>query len=56
MIFDIHSPTSELRDAYLLDDLNQSAGYSFREKVKLHKMKNEKKTTWVFLLQKYGKF
>ena len=30
--------------------------YSLVKKIKLHEMKNEKKTTWVFVFQKYGKF
>ena len=31
-------------------------GHSLGKNIKLHEMKKEKKTTWVFLLQKYGKF
>ena len=36
-------------------DIGQSIHY-LGKTIKMHEMKNEKKTTYVFLLQKYGKF
>ena len=38
---------------FLPNECRYRPGHSLGKKIKLHKMKN---TTWVFLLQKYGKF